>query len=151
MSEVWKIIAFTNGDFSVSNYGRVRNEKTKRISQGSSSGDSYRRFTYKNKKYRIHRLVAAAFIPKTKNSRNFVKHRDSSTQGKLNNHVSNLFWANPFISSIMRKNVVKQNNGMFSPSVTINKKNYTFGSFENLNAARLVSSKIRQLIIDISL
>jgi hypothetical protein len=151
MEEIWKEIGFTNGDFSISNYGRVRNEKTQRISFGSNSGDSYRRFTFKNKKYRIHRLVAEAFIPKTKNSKNFVKHRDSTIEGKLNNHVSNLFWANPFISSIMRKNVVREINGKFTANVTINKKHYSFGSFENLQQARIISSKIRELIIDLSL
>ena len=151
MTEIWRPISFTEGGFSVSSYGRIRNEKTGRTTFGSNSGDSYTRFTYKKKKHRIHRVVAAAFLDKSKNSKDFVKHRDSTPEGKLNNHVSNLFYANPFISSIMRKNVVKLNNGKYSANVTIKGKKYSFGSFELLEQARDISSKIRELIIDLSL
>lgn len=66
MKEVFCIIK-DYPDYSVSNLGNVRNDKTGRILKPGNSGDGYLLVVlYKNgehKTCKIHRLVAQAFIP----------------------------------------------------------------------------------------
>lgn len=91
-NEQWKTIeGFSN--YEVSNTGKVRNKKTKRILKGTPSArqpylcvglkedNSGKRVTL-----RIHRLVALAFIPYMREDL-FVDHIDNN---KTNNHVGNL-------------------------------------------------------------
>lgn len=92
MKEQWKDIAdFDN--YEVSDLGRVRNKKTKRILRLGSDGrkgylhvdlckDGEHNFK------RIHRLVAEAFIPNPLNLQQ-INHID---ENKTNNCVDNLEW-----------------------------------------------------------
>lgn len=91
MKEVFCIIKdYLN--YSVSNLGNVRNDKTGRILKPGNSGDGY--FTValcKNgevKHFRVHRLVAQAFIPNPLGLPE-VNHID---EDKLNNRAENLEW-----------------------------------------------------------
>lgn len=78
--------------YSVSNQGRVRNDKRNYILQGGYDRDGYRQVTisYNGKQYnrRICRLVALAFIPNP-NSLQQVNHKD---ENKENDCVHNLEW-----------------------------------------------------------
>ena len=107
MQEEFRPIDFTEGRYSISNFGRVRNNRTGGAFLPSRSGDSYRRFSWRRKKYRVHRLVANAFLDNPRNLPN-VRHLDSSAAGKLNNHVSNLKFASPRESALQRKHVIIQ-------------------------------------------
>ena len=93
-AEEWKqiVIDDVEYDYSVSNYGRVRNDKTGRILKARKKQDNYLHVgLYKNKHGKqcyIHRLVASAFIPNP-NGYTDVNHID---ENKSNNHVDNLEW-----------------------------------------------------------
>ena len=90
MEEIWKQSIVDN--YEVSNLGRIRNLKTKRIINPDKEEKGYRRLSIKRKGKRkhfaIHRLVAIAFIPNPENKRQ-VDHIDND---KSNNRVDNLRW-----------------------------------------------------------
>lgn len=87
--EIWKeIIGFENV-YEISNYGKVRAYKSKKTLKPWISHDGYVVIKLKNRKnYKIHRLVAKAFIPNLKKLP-CVNHKD---ENKQNNYVENLEW-----------------------------------------------------------
>ena len=103
--EVWKPVVGYEEFYDVSNFGEVRS-KDRKVSTGTgfyikkgipmkksptSTGYYKIRLTNKNgiaKEYKIHRLVAFAFIPNPDNKPN-INHIDGNP---INNHVSNLEW-----------------------------------------------------------
>lgn len=93
MIEEWKDIKGYEGLYQVSNLGRVYSNKSNKLlkSRLDRGGYSYLNL-YNNgisKWYKIHRLVAIAFIPNPENKLT-VNHID---EDKTNNVVSNLEWA----------------------------------------------------------
>lgn len=100
-NETWKEIEITNGDYSVSEYGKVRSNdhyvnhisgrrkvKGRILSLGNHSQGYKSAPIGKIGHKLVHRLVAIAFIPNPDNLE-FVNHKDGD---KHNNHVSNLEW-----------------------------------------------------------
>lgn len=91
MEEIWKKVSIDER-YSISNYGRVRNDKTGYILKTSDDGKGYRRISLykngKNKQTFVHRLVAQAFIPNPDNLP-FINHKD---ENPANNFVDNLEW-----------------------------------------------------------
>lgn len=92
MEEIWKPIQDFD-DYQISNLGNVRNIKT-----GQKLNPHINRCGYfsvslcKNKKvknFKIHRLIAIAFIPNQENKPT-VHHKDKN---KINNSIENLEWA----------------------------------------------------------
>jgi hypothetical protein len=92
MNEQWKNIPDIAG-YEVSNYGNIRNSKTKKMLSNSADPDGYLYVTMYNKpKYirrSVHTLVAKAFIPNSE-KKPTVNHIDKN---KKNNLLSNLEWA----------------------------------------------------------
>ena len=101
MEEIWRKIEGYD-DYSVSNLGNVRKDKTgkmmtlsKKQSQ-KKNGEKINYFTYwvsmtndsVSKRYKVSRLVALAFIPNPENLP-MVEHKDCNP---LNNNVDNLKW-----------------------------------------------------------
>jgi hypothetical protein len=91
--EQWKAVAECNGEYQVSNLGRVKslkNGKERILKEALVNG--YLRieiFTKGNRKsYPLHKLVSLAFIENGHNKPE-VNHIDGN---KLNNNVSNLEW-----------------------------------------------------------
>lgn len=90
--EQWKLINNYN-NYSVSNFGYVRNDKSGRILKPIDNGDGYLFINLsKNgirKNFTIHRLVGLHFLPNWK----AYKEIDHRNQDKLDNRVLNLRWA----------------------------------------------------------
>ena len=85
MEEIYKIInGFEN--YSVSNFGNVRNDKTKRIFKAGINSRGYKRVKLFGKMINIHRLVAKTFILNPDNKK-CVDHIDCD---KTNNRIENL-------------------------------------------------------------
>lgn len=126
--EIWNDIKGYEGLYQVSNMGRVKsvartvmwkNKEVKRyksrimksrVKNGYCCASLYKDF--KSREYRVHRLVAEAFIPNP-NELPFINHID---ENKLNNNVENLEWCtrqynnsygtrNERISATMKKRV----------------------------------------------
>ena len=98
MEEVWKDIEGYEGLYRVSNLGRVislnyhKEHRIKELSYGSCWGNYKTVVLCKNsemKTYKVHRLVAEAFIPNPDN-KPCIDHIDANPQ---NNIYTNLRWA----------------------------------------------------------
>ena len=101
IGEIWLPIKGYEGLYEVSNYGRIRSLNYKKrgevrilrttamkgyyIKVGLRKGDKIRYF-------RVHRLVAIAFLPEPQSGQTQVEHIDCD---KRNNKVSNLRWTHP--------------------------------------------------------
>lgn len=97
--EIWKDIKDYEGLYQVSNYGRVKslggksNHKKSIVLKQNKDKNGYFFVILKHngtsKYYKVHRLVAEAFIPNP-NNKPQVNHLD---ENKQNNNVYNLEWA----------------------------------------------------------
>lgn len=99
--EIWKEVPNFEGKYMVSNYGRIKTiidkrqdkrgwwyKKKPKIMKQNLSSTGYLQVTLNKKKYKVHRLVASAFLPKIEN-KTIINHKDFNP---LNNNVKNLEW-----------------------------------------------------------
>lgn len=94
MIEEWKYIEDTDSKYSVSNFGKVRNNATGVILKTYSKD---KKFHYQKVdifingircRRKVHRLVAQSFLPNPQNYR-CINHKD---ENPMNNSVENLEW-----------------------------------------------------------
>ena len=87
MEENWKVIE-EHPSYSVSNIGRVKNNKTNRVLKQEIRKNGYHCVKLDKKNCLTHRLVAKAFIPNP-NNLPCVNHKDENPE---NNMMENLEW-----------------------------------------------------------
>lgn len=112
MKEIWKNIEGFNGDYEVSNLGRIKSlkgDKEKILTNEYYTHDGYRMVTLslkgKWKPYRVHRLVAKAFIPNPNNYPQ-VNHIN---EDKTDNRADNLEWCTAKYNILFSNNIEKMN------------------------------------------
>lgn len=96
-NEKWKDIEGYDGAYQVSDLGRVRSKKYGdwRVLKPSRNTNGYLQVGLwkdgekKEKKFRVHRLVAQAFIDNTDETKTLINHIN---EDKTDNRVSNLEW-----------------------------------------------------------
>lgn len=101
--EIWKDIKGYEGTYQISNLGSVKSfiGKTKILKNSKpikrkDGNYSYPKVQLKGKTYRIHRLVALAFIPNPEN-KSEVNHKDKNIN---NNTLDNLEWCTEYENRI---------------------------------------------------
>ena len=107
--EKWKIIeGFEN--YEISNLGRVKNINKNKLMTISKRKNGYCTVKLskngKAKEYKVHRLVALAFIPNPKQYPH-INHKD---ENKENNSVSNLEWCNNQYNNTYGTRIKKQSD-----------------------------------------
>jgi hypothetical protein len=148
--EEYKIIKnFEN--YSVSNLGNVKNNKTNRILKQDNNNKGYKFVKFNGKNKRIHRLVAEAFIPNPENKQ-CVDHINNIIN---DNRIENLRWAtfqeNRFNSSMNKNNTSgfkginwEKNIKKWRAEIRHNNKKIHIGYFntkEEANNARVKKAK----------
>jgi hypothetical protein len=87
---MWKPVTGYEDRYEVSSFGEVRKKATKTLvgQWANSNGYMIVRLSKPRKQFRVHRLVALAFISNP-NDKSFINHIDAN---KSNNSVGNLEW-----------------------------------------------------------
>lgn len=118
--EIWKDVDGYVGLYKVSNFGRIKSiclnrfdkngkkyNKKPIIMKQSFTSTGYLMVNLKKKFFKVHRLVAIAFLENTENKKH-INHKDCNP---LNNNVENLEWVTPkenvihALENYRRKNV----------------------------------------------
>lgn len=128
-----KIRDFTN--YSVSEYGDVRNDKTGRVLAKPLDKDGYVRYclSENNKRYYIkgHRLVAEHFLDKIK-GKEIVNHID---ENKQNNHFTNLEWCTVYENNVYGSRLEKATKSCYKKVNCFDLNENFIKTFESLNLA----------------
>lgn len=143
MSEVWKSIE-NYSNYEVSNEGNVRHIEKKKILKPSKLTTYHSQVKLYNddgsKWWRIHRLVANAFIPNPENYP-WIDHIDGNP---LNNNVNNLRWCTPLMNAKNRKANKHTTTGLkgvsfkkdkYCARITSNKITYHIGYYKTKEEA----------------
>lgn len=92
MKREWKPIGDYEDLYLISDYGEINSLRSRKLLSTKSLSSGYPCVSLcrggGQKTFRVHRLVAKAFLPNPKGY-NVVNHKDGN---KLNNHVDNLEW-----------------------------------------------------------
>ncbi len=130
--ELWSTLKF-NANMEISSFGRLRNRKTGTVWKlllgrgGYPQISIYSTITKSESSYKIHRLVADAFLPKIE-GKHHVNHKDFNKQ---NNNVSNLEWCT------LQENVDHYRKYAFIPKLTADQVLYIRQNIESIGVSKL--------------
>ena len=131
-NEIWENVKDYEGLYQVSNLGNVKNIRTNKILKQSPHHRGHLRVGLskngKTKMYRVHRLVADAFIPNT-NNYPVVNHINGNMK---DNRVENLEWCTQKYNCLQAS---KTSSLKEQAVVGINKKDGTHIYFQNIHLA----------------
>ena len=128
MKEIWKKF---EDNYSVSNFGQIRNDITNYIIIGDKNNIGYRRINTPSKRYFVHRLVAETFIPNPYN-KPVVNHIDGN---KLNNNVTNLEWCSHSENDIHAFKLGLRKCNTTKQVMEYNKEGYVINLYDSLKDA----------------
>lgn len=132
--EIWKDIEGYEGIYQISNKGSVKSIPRKGAKGGlikpTADKDGYLCIglnkNARRKTFKVHRLVAAAFIPNTENLPE-VNHKD---ENKLNNCVDNLEWCTHIYNSSYGTRWKRIGDALSMPVYSVD----AFGNIEYFNS-----------------
>lgn len=146
-TEIWKTLELDD-NCEVSNFGNFRRGGIVFVPYINNHG--YRIVAIKKKQYKLHRLVAEAFITNSE-SKQCVDHKDSN---RTNNNISNLRWATKQENarnvlygnkSKLPRGVKRSGKKYMATSSSMSKKIY-LGTFETIEeASNVYESYIKDL------
>ena len=144
-------------NYSISNFGNVKNSKTNRILKLQNHKDGYKLIClYKNgksKTLKVHRLVGIAFLENPDN-RPMIDHID---ENKANNNIKNLRWATTQDNSCNRGKTKNNKSGFkgvsfhkpsktYRAQIKINDKYKNLGHFKSAEeASKVYDAKAKEL------
>ena len=132
MEEWQEIINFPN--YSVSNFGNVKNNKKNKLMKINVKG-GYCHISLKNetskKSFKIHRLVALAFIPNPEN-KHTVNHKDKN---KCNNNLENLEWMTMEEQTQHRSNGLVYKSNKNKPIIRLNLNDEILDNYNSIEDA----------------
>lgn len=99
----WKVIPGTCGLYEVSNFGEIREKKTKRLLHISCNSKGYAIVYMQKNVFKVHKIVGECFVRKPKTEAKLqIDHID---RNRMNNDSKNLHWVT---ASENRKNCGKR-------------------------------------------
>ena len=144
-------------NYFISNFGNIKNSKTNRIMKQRTRKDGYKDINLcKNgnvNKFRVHRLVAIAFLENPENKPK-IDHIDNNT---ANNNVKNLRWATSKDNSANRGKQISNTTGFkgvsfykplkkYSVFININSKKKHLGYYETAEeASKVYEAKAKEI------
>ena len=160
--EIWKYIVGFNNNYQISNLGRIRSSKSKKIMKQYKDKEKYIISLSKKdggKKYNIHILVAKHFVKTTDTIKNnHVYHIDND---KLNNISSNLKWVSKReynrLNNIDADDIELKQNEVFINIGTLDNKDFSsyeisnYGRIKNVITKKLLNPFISQTFYTINL
>ncbi len=115
---IWRAVKGYEGEYEVSNTGRVRSRKTGHCQEMKLKYNRYTGYNYvilfrkgDSKTRSVHRLVAEVFVPNP-NGYPAVNHKD---EVKTNNNASNLEWCTQQYNNIYSKHKRYKKINVFTP------------------------------------
>ena len=134
MKEIWTTIKHNN-NYEVSNLGKVRNKKTKRILKPVFDKDGYLIITLckegKQKTEKIHRLVAETFIDNPYNLPQ-VNHKD---ENKQNNKIDNLEYCTSKYNTNYGTGIERRRKKRSKPVLQFDLNNNFINRYESMREA----------------
>jgi hypothetical protein len=148
MEEIWKDIEGFEGEYMISNLGRVKSLKSNIILRQFEYRGGYLEVHLRKPKIKVHkkvhRLVAEAFLTNPNHYKE-VNHKD---ENKKNNMVNNLEWCSRSYNNTYNNRHFKAGKGHWKAVKQYDKNNHFIAHYESQTAASLATGVKQGSIAD---